>query len=418
MGLGSLIAGLAASAISAASNASKNKGSSSSSSSSGSSSGSKKPTLSSNLHSSVGNVMTSDEVAQAEATMNKNSSSGSSSSGSSGGSSGSSSSSSGGYKALGTWEDQGLKESEPGAYNQLQDYKKQWEEASARGDTAGMQAAHDAAEALRRQYGYLGGTDGSQYIPVGGSSADTDRYTSQLESGYDRYVDYMQQAAEQQKAAIQASIDSAVADLNAQRNQVGKLTSDNNAAAERAYMQTINPNGSLAENLAANGLLSSGLTETSQISAGNTYQDALNENATTQTEAIAEIERAITQARLTGDIEAANALSNMLQQIAEKGYQNVQDIVSAGQWQQDFALGEAGVTGSYNGQPTMEAQQLELQKQEAEDQHRLVEQQLALGQIDQETARKQLELLEREIQKADQEIQSLKLQNRYYEMQI
>lgn len=382
MGLGQAIAGMIGGAISAVANASKNnnKGSSGSSGSSGGSSSSKP--------------------------------SGSTSSGSSGGGS-----SGGGYQALGTWEDQGLKENEPGAYNQLQDYKKQWEDASARGDTAGMQAAHDAAEALRRQYGYLGGTDGSQYIPIGGSG-NSDKYTSQIQTGYDRYQDYMQQAADKQQAAIQAGVDSAVADLNAQRDQVGKLTQQNNAAAERAYMQTIKPNGSLAENLAANGLLSSGITETSQISAGNTYQNALNSNAQTQTEAIAEIERMITQAKLTGDIESATALSNMLQQIAEKGYQSVQDIIAAGQWQQQFGLDEAGVTGSYNGEPTLEAQRLEAQMREYEDQHRLVEQQLALGQIDQETARKQLELLEREISKADEEITSLKLQNRYYETQI
>ena len=237
-----------------------------------------------------------------------------------------------------------------------------------------------------------------------------------------KYESAMQDAYDQQQAAIQAGVDSAIADLNAQRDTVGKLTASNNAAAERAYMQTLNPNGSLAENLAAQGLLPTGVTESSQIQAGNAYQGALNENATTQTEALAEIERMITQAKLNGDLTAANALSQLLTQVAQQGYQNAQDILANQQWQQQFGqnLGvtNAELTGVYNGQPTLEAQQLELQKQEAEDQHRLVEEQLKLGQIDQETARKQLELLEREIQKADQEIQSLKLQNRYYEMQI
>lgn len=39
-------------------------------------------------------------------------------------------------------------------------------------------------------------------------------------------------------------------------------------------MTAINPNGSMAENLAAQGLLTTGNTESSQISAGNTYQNA------------------------------------------------------------------------------------------------------------------------------------------------
>lgn len=41
---------------------------------------------------------------------------------------------------------------------------KAYNEAKARGDTAGMEAAHQQAEAIRSNYGYSGGTDGSQYI--------------------------------------------------------------------------------------------------------------------------------------------------------------------------------------------------------------------------------------------------------------
>lgn len=240
-------------------------------------------------------------------------------------------------------------------------------------------------------------------------------YINQLKKGQDQqnaewenYQNSMQQAADQQQAAIQASVDSAVANLNAQKDSVGKLTKANNAAAEKAYMQTINPNGSLAENLAANGLLSSGLTESSQIQAGNTYQGALNEIALTETEAIAEIERAITQAQLSGDLQAAQALSDLLTEIAEKGYQNVQDINALNQWQSQFGynmgLDSAGLTGVYNGSPTLAAQQLEMQK-------RQLEEDLANGKIDRQTAEKQLELIE-------QQIEAARLQNQYYQSQL
>lgn len=47
---------------------------------------------------------------------------------------------------------------------------KAWESAYAAGDTAGMAAAHAAAEAVRATASYAGGTDGSQYHPWGGSS--------------------------------------------------------------------------------------------------------------------------------------------------------------------------------------------------------------------------------------------------------
>lgn len=140
--------------------------------------------------------------------------------------------------------------------------------------------------------------------------------SNQLGSGFDAYKKYMEDAAAQQQAALKAKVDSAVASLNGQKYDVKKQTEANNAAAEKAYMQSIKPGGSNAETLAANGLLTSGLTESSQISAGNAYQNALNSNATTQTETLAKIEQAITQAQLTGDIEAANALANLYKEIA------------------------------------------------------------------------------------------------------
>lgn len=53
--------------------------------------------------------------------------------------------------------------------NQIKQLKQDWANANAAGDTAGMKAAHDAAEAIRSTEGYSGGSDGSGYIrlPVG-----------------------------------------------------------------------------------------------------------------------------------------------------------------------------------------------------------------------------------------------------------
>ncbi len=45
-------------------------------------------------------------------------------------------------------------------------YAKLWESATASGDTATADAAHSAAQQIRAQYGYSGGEDGSQYIPI------------------------------------------------------------------------------------------------------------------------------------------------------------------------------------------------------------------------------------------------------------
>lgn len=380
--LGQIMAGAIAGAVGSAANAIKN-------------SNKNKGSSSSNKGSSGGSTSRKDRD-QAVNFGNSSGNKGSSSGGSSGGSSGSSSG--GSYKY--------------GNYNNDSGTQTITSSDAAKWQAGADQAAknwHNATTAEEKQYWH---DQAIKYNTQLGKSYDDS--TGKWSGGYaivdpnpyegamDQYRDYMQQASDAQQDAIQAGVDSAVADLNAQRNQVGKLTKQNNAAAERAYMQTINPNGSLAENLAANGLLSSGITETSQIQAGNTYQGALNQNAQTQTEAIAEIERAITQAQLNGDLTAAQALSDLLTQIAQQGYQNVSDIAQWDQWNKQFGYNQdvtdAGLTGVYNGSPTLEAQRLELERQQLEQQQQEIDQQLELGRITIEQYNLQNQQLQQEIQ--------------------
>lgn len=323
------------------------------------------------------------------------------------------SSGSGTYTPLGSHNDQTIKDTSVEDSAQMAAIKKRYAEAQARGDTAAMKSAHADAEALRAQYGYSGGSDGSDYIGKGYVSGNVlgKQMSNQLNSGFDAYKKYMEDAAAQQQAALKAKVDSAVASLNGQKYDVKKQTEANNAAAEKAYMQSIKPGGSNAENLAANGLLTSGLTESSQISAGNAYQNALNSNATTQTETLAKIEQAITQAQLTGDIEAANALANLYKEIAAKRYENTQNIVAANQWGQQFGLSQAEQMGTYNGAATLAAQQLEMQKQQ-------VQQELEAGKIDMETARKQIEYISAQIAYMQAQTTGQNLSNKYSQWQL
>ena len=342
------------------------------------------------------------------------SSKGSSSSSSGSSSRGSSSSSSGGsYTAKGTHNDATIKNNSQSQADQIQKYKDDYAAAAAKGDKAGMDAAHKAAESLRSGWGYSGGEDGSDYISTGGISGANlgEQMANRYSQGYSDYEQKMNDAAEAQQKALQASIDSAVNKLESQKTTIGKNTEANNAAAEKAYMTAINPNGSYAEGLASRGLSNSGITESSMISAGNTYQNALNSNATTQTEALAEIERAITQARLNGDIEKANALANLYKETAAKQLENVDKINSAYQWGQNFGLSQAEQTGTYNGQATLAARQFELQKQQ-------VQQDLEAGKIDMETARKQLQYIQAQIDNLNAETEGQKLTNKYYQSQF
>lgn len=352
------------------------------------------------------------------------SSSGSSSRGSSSSSSGSSSrgssSSGGSYTPKGTHNDATIKNNSQSQADQIQKYKDDYAAAAAKGDKAGMDAAHKAAESLRSGWGYSGGEDGSDYISTGGISGANlgEQMANRYSQGYSDYEQKMNDAAAAQQKALQASIDSAVNNLESQKTTIGKNTEANNAAAEKAYMTAINPNGSYAEGLASQGLSKSGITESSMISAGNTYQNALNSNATTQTEALAEIERAITQARLNGDIEKANALADLYKETAAKQLENVDKINSAYQWGQQFGLSQSEQTGTYNGQATLAARQFELQKQQ-------VQQDLEAGKIDMETARKQLQYIQAQIDNLNAETRYTNSQttgqdltNKYYSTQF
>lgn len=68
-----------------------------------------------------------------------------------------------GYTPKGTYLDAGLTGADKAA---VEDLSRQWSEAQAKGDQAAMDAAHKAAEAIRSGYGYSGGGDGSEYIPI------------------------------------------------------------------------------------------------------------------------------------------------------------------------------------------------------------------------------------------------------------
>ncbi|GHV18404.1 hypothetical protein FACS18949_14280 [Clostridia bacterium] len=90
------------------------------------------------------------------------------------------------YVPLGTHKDEYLKSTNPADYNAVKDFGKQWSAANAAGDKAGMEAAHQGAEAIRSKYAYSGGTDGSQLL----ASATPPKTTSGGYS-YDALPDYL-----------------------------------------------------------------------------------------------------------------------------------------------------------------------------------------------------------------------------------
>ena len=252
----------------------------------------------------------------------------------------------------------------------IPDLQSDYEMAKVKGDTAAMDAAHAAAEALRQQQGYSGGPDGSQKISLPGMGGNmvsnvvgnvvgntlgslvpgalagqqtgavqmpqvtTDDYLDEYYAAQQGYRDYMEQAAQNAQNAIQAGVDNAVAGLNNQKGTIQQAGDIANQAAQQTYMDVINPNGATAEQLAALGLRSSGLTESSVISAGNTLQSSINSNLQNVNNQLAQIDLAITQAKSQGDIAAAQALEQYYAQIASQMMNDANTILAYRQQQQ------------------------------------------------------------------------------------
>ena len=267
----------------------------------------------------------------------------------------------------------------------IPDLQSDYEMAKVKGDTAAMDAAHAAAEALRQQQGYSGGPDGSQHISLGGGTSGgtgnkidqalslpglsgnlvsgivgnvaggvigellpgmmggqtgqvpqmpQDAYLEEYLKAQEEYRDYMEQAAQNAQNAIQSGVDSAVAGLNNQKGTIQQAGDIANQAAQQTYMDVINPNGATAEQLAALGLRSSGLTESSVISAGNTLQSSINSNLQNVNNQLAQIDLAITQAKSQGNIAAAQALEQYYSQIASQMMNDANTILAYRQQQQ------------------------------------------------------------------------------------
>lgn len=368
-----------------------------------------------------------------------------------------------------------------GSGKTIADYQADYNAAKAAGDKAGMDAAHQGAEAIRAQQGYSGGADGSQKISLSGGTykpnyasnynglngnyqltqedindllseaaansgsfqtadevgkqqlhernreiygqlgydydAQTGRWTpNAISSAIGQAATYnsAQKAAEAkyeeamraQQSAADAATEQAIAALEGQKYNVNKVGTAANRAAQDAYMQTLNPNGGLAESLASRGLLSSGLTESSQIAAGNAYQQALNQNATSVAEQLQEIERAIVDARRSGDISKAQALAQYAERVAETGMQAAAQIAGIQQWgwSQNQTDQQNAITNKLN------VEQLELQRKQ-------IEQELAAGKIDLQTAQVNLawldKLLSQQYQTGQAALEYQQLQNQY-----
>ena len=152
----------------------------------------------------------------------------------------------------------------------------------------------------------------------------------------DRYQDYMDQmnstydqVAADQAAANQAAVDQAVNSLTGQKSQIEQSYDD---LYRQLYLDRRRAEKNLPQQLAAMGI-SGGLTESTALGLQTDYTDALRQGEQEKLASLNSLDQAISDARLTGDIESAQAAAQLaLDRLSSYG-----SILSQMQEQQNWA---------------------------------------------------------------------------------
>ena len=272
-------------------------------------------------------------------------------------------------------------------------WQKKYQEAKANGDAegmaeaqAGMNEAHAQAEAIRAkdEYGYSGGYDGSQYLPFGKVTAQSQNIQTgqaspngvgpltnrapELQSLLDQMV-----AAQQQQATNQV-------DYATQRgiNELTRAEQDAAAQYQEQRNQVAADEARALDNMALYNERRGdrgGIGQAQYNSIMNTAaQNQLSVN-NAQTKLSTDTARQIADLRAQGEFEKAD-------QVLQLAQTYLSQLINIEQWASEFNLGvdqfnkqleqwnlnfEADIAqllGNYRGQSTLGAQSLDLQRQQ------------------------------------------------------
>lgn len=243
--------------------------------------------------------------------------------------------------------------------------------ASGTATTTGGSTGSSSGGSSGGSYNYNNGSSGSTGSSSGGSMLD------QYNQAYEDALKSLMQGQEAAKQQIELGVQQNVNNLESQKSEINAQLDKSNAEAEKLYMDAINPNGAIANQLAAMGLRDSGLTESSIISAGNTLQNNINANKREVASQIAKVDLAITNAQLEGNMQIAGVLADYAKAVADMGMTNASNVLSFQQWAAEFEESR-----KYN------QAQLEMAQQQLAMQERQLAQQQAQAQWEREQAEK------------------------------
>lgn len=172
---------------------------------------------------------------------------------------------------------------------------------------------------------------------------DIDKLNQSVNDMYDKQL-------EQQRNIIDTSTQQTVDELNRNKQKYEEQANKVNRGLYTDYKKQINPYGTNAENMAANGLNGGGLSETTKANYYNTYQNARAEATNTANTIKADFDAQIAMARQNGDIQQAQAALEMYRQKINDlyntynlkyqqdqfNYQKEQDNRTQNNWEREF----------------------------------------------------------------------------------
>ena len=247
-------------------------------------------------------------------------------------------------------------------YALVQEYKKQWADANARGDTAAAQLAHEAAEAIRAKYGYSGDTktrtDGGGYTTLGQRSANSYRPTDFGDTGVTGgnggngaddltglLEEWKKAAAEQANGQIDYAVSQAIAQLERALEDSKAQYKEQAEGVARDEMQGLDNSALYAEMRGDKGGI--GQSQYNEIQAAAAQNRLAVQQA--QTKLATDTARQIADLRAQGEFEKADKALEITQQYlsqlipleqwaAEFGLSQQQFQASLDQWQAEFDL--------------------------------------------------------------------------------
>lgn len=127
--------------------------------------------------------------------------------------------------------------------------------------------------------------------------------------------------------AVNAQVQQAVNDYNRQIEQAG---TSHEEAARRAYINKMLSQRNMEQELAASGVYG-GMADSQRIAAEADYQNDLTDLETQYNDTMAQLQQAITAARLSGDAQIAEQMANYLSQVQSEYRSYMQERMAARQ---------------------------------------------------------------------------------------